>query len=158
MTTKYSLLTHLTLASLASFCSGMKSRVSPVERSIVITLCWGASTLVLTYNKDPWFVILCHSKSVRRCEAGKVSHIVVRNILVNDFLPRHLRRNAVLTKLCDPHEILLKVWGLVMLGKKIKLGTLPWKYPCMYIRRYIWRPLKCLLHIPTEGVPCLVAR
>ena len=63
MATKYSLLTHLTWVSVASFSSGIKSRVSgsPVERSMVITLCRGAFRLVLTYIKDPWFVILYHS-------------------------------------------------------------------------------------------------
>ena len=55
----------------------------------------GAFRLILTYIKNPWFVILCHSESERDCEAGKVSFVVIRRKFINDFSPRKFRPDRI---------------------------------------------------------------
>ena len=106
------------------------------------------------YIKDPWFVILYHSSQKRLCEAGKVSHVVIRRKFINNFPPGNLRLDPILVELPNPHEILLEIWRSVKLGTT-KLGALPLRYLCRYIYRYICRPLKHLLRKSNLDFPCL---
>ena len=48
-------------------------------------------------------------ESKKDCEAGKVSHVVIRLKIINDFPPWNSRLDPVLIELSNPHEILLNV-------------------------------------------------